>query len=106
MHPRINYSKAAPGVYDAMDALDHYLAASSLDRRLLYLVQLRASQLNGCAYCIDMHWKDLRVLDETEHAEILPVHVDAVRASVELRRAKLHEVQQAAIEAGSREVVV
>jgi len=66
MHPRINYSKAAPGVYDAMDALDQYLAASSVDCRLLYLVQLRASQLNGCAYCIDMHWKDLRALDETE----------------------------------------
>jgi AhpD family alkylhydroperoxidase len=66
MRPRIDYAKAAPGVYDAMDALDQYLAGSSIDRRLLYLVQLRASQLNGCAYCIDMHWKDLRVLDETE----------------------------------------
>ena len=66
MHPRINYSAAAPGVYDAMDAVDQYLAESSIDRRLLYLVQLRASQLNGCAYCIDMHWKDLRALDETE----------------------------------------
>jgi AhpD family alkylhydroperoxidase len=66
MRPRINYSAAAPGVYDAMDALDQYLAESSIDRRLLYLVQLRASQLNGCAYCIDMHWKDLRALDETE----------------------------------------
>ena len=66
MRPRINYAKAAPGVYDAMDALDQYLAASSIDRRLLYLVQLRASQLNGCAYCIDMHWKDLRVLEETD----------------------------------------
>ncbi len=66
MRPRFNYIEAAPGVYDAMDALDRYLAASSLDRRLLYLVQLCASQLNGCAYCIDMHWKDLRALDETE----------------------------------------
>jgi AhpD family alkylhydroperoxidase len=66
MRPRLNYSKAAPGIYDAMDALDQYLATSSLDRRLLYLVQLRASQLNGCAYCIDMHWKDLRAVDETE----------------------------------------
>jgi AhpD family alkylhydroperoxidase len=63
---RLDYAKAAPGVYDAMDALDQYLAGSSLDRRLLYLVQLRASQLNGCAYCIDMHWKDLRALEETE----------------------------------------
>jgi AhpD family alkylhydroperoxidase len=66
MRPRFNYTKSAPGVYDAMDALDRYLAASSIDRRLLYLVQLRASQLNGCAYCIDMHWKDLRAIDETE----------------------------------------
>jgi AhpD family alkylhydroperoxidase len=65
MRPRLDYAKAAPGVYDAMDALDQYLAACSLDRRLLYIVQLRASQLNGCAYCIDMHWKDLRVLEET-----------------------------------------
>ena len=63
---RLNYSKAAPGVYDAMDALDQYLASSSLERRLLCLVQLRASQLNGCAYCIDMHSKDLRALDDTE----------------------------------------
>ena len=67
MRSRLNYSQVAPGVYDAMDALDQYLAASSLDRRMLYLVQLRASQLNGCAYCIDMHWKDLRALEETEH---------------------------------------
>jgi len=66
MRPRINYTAAAPGVYDAMDVLDRYLAGSVVDRRLLYLVQLRASQLNGCAYCIDMHWKDLRALDETE----------------------------------------
>ena len=66
MRTRIHYAKAAPGVYDAMDALDQYLAGSSIDRPLLYLVQLRASQLNGCAYCIDMHWKDLRVLGETD----------------------------------------
>ena len=66
MRPRLDYSTAAPGIYDAMDVLDRYLAASSLDRRLLYFVQLRVSQLNGCAYCIDMHWKDLRALDEAE----------------------------------------
>ena len=53
MRTRLNYTKAAPGVYDAMDALDQYLAGSSLDKRLLYLVQLRASQLNGCAYCVE-----------------------------------------------------
>ncbi len=66
MKPRINYAKAAPGVYEAMDALDQYLAACGLDASLLHLVRLRASQLNGCAYCIDMHWKDLRALGDSE----------------------------------------
>lgn len=66
MKTRINYAKAAPGVYDAMDALDRYIAQCGLDRRLVLLVQLRASQLNGCALCLDMHWKDLRVLGESE----------------------------------------
>jgi AhpD family alkylhydroperoxidase len=63
---RFNYAKVAPGVYDAMDALDQYLATASIDERLLNLVRLRASQINHCAYCIDMHWKDLRALGETE----------------------------------------
>jgi AhpD family alkylhydroperoxidase len=63
---RLNYAKAAPGVYDAMDALDQYLQNCGLERSLLLLVQLRASQINGCAYCLDMHWKDLRASGETE----------------------------------------
>jgi len=66
MKARINYGKAAPGVYDAMDALDQYLQKSELERSLLTLIQLRASQINGCAYCLDMHWKDLRAIGETE----------------------------------------
>jgi len=66
MHARLNYARVAPGVYDAMDALDRYLQSSSIERRLLLLVQLRASQLNGCAYCLDMHWKDLRADGDTE----------------------------------------
>jgi AhpD family alkylhydroperoxidase len=53
-------------VYDAMDALDQYLATCSVDEYLLHLVRLRASQINGCAYCVDMHWKDLRALGEGE----------------------------------------
>jgi AhpD family alkylhydroperoxidase len=64
MTRRINY--AVSGVYEAMDAVDKYLEGASLDAALLHLVRLRASQLNGCAYCIDMHWKDLRVLGEDE----------------------------------------
>lgn len=66
MTARLDYDAAAPGIYKAMDALDRYLAGCGLDRALLYLVQLRASQLNGCAYCLDMHWKDLRALGENE----------------------------------------
>ena len=66
MKPRLNYSKVAPGVYDAMDALDQYLASCGLEESLLHLARLRASQLNGCAYCIDMHTKDARAVGETE----------------------------------------
>jgi len=66
MKSRLNYAKAAPGVYEAMDSLDRYLQDCSLEKSLLFLIQLRASQINGCAYCLDMHWKDLRALGETE----------------------------------------
>lgn len=66
MKARLNYGKVAPGVYDAMDALDQYLQKSGLETRLLLLIQLRASQINGCAYCLDMHWKDLRAIGESE----------------------------------------
>ena len=66
MKTRLNYARVAPGVYDAMDALDQYLAKCGLEESLLHLVRLRASQINGCAYCIDMHWKDLRALGENE----------------------------------------
>jgi AhpD family alkylhydroperoxidase len=66
MKPRLSYSRVAPGIMDAMDSLDRYLQQCGLETGLLYLVQLRASQLNGCAYCIDMHWKDLRELGETD----------------------------------------
>ncbi len=66
MTTRFDYDSAAPGVYTAMEAIDGYLRSSSVERKLLFLVQLRASQINGCAYCLDMHWKDLRALGETE----------------------------------------
>jgi AhpD family alkylhydroperoxidase len=66
MNARLDYAKQAPGVYEAMDALDVYLGQARLDQRLLHLVRLRASQLNGCAYCLDMHWQDLRALGESE----------------------------------------
>ena len=66
MDTRIHYAKVAPGVFEAMLALTRHLGESGLEESLLNLVFLRASQLNGCAYCIDMHWKDLRAAGETE----------------------------------------
>ena len=67
MRAALNYGTVAPKIYEAMDALDEYLAHdSALDEGLLHLVRLRASQVNGCAYCIDMHWKDLRAIGEGE----------------------------------------
>jgi AhpD family alkylhydroperoxidase len=66
MKARYNYAKAAPGVYDAMDALDRYIQDCSLERPLVLLVQLRVSQINGCAYCLDTHWKDLRAIGVEE----------------------------------------
>jgi AhpD family alkylhydroperoxidase len=63
---RANYFKAAPDTYKGMLALHEYVKKSGLPEKLLNLVYLRASQINGCAYCIDMHWKDLRHEGESE----------------------------------------
>lgn len=66
MTARFNTPKAAPGAYQAMLGLEKYLHGCSLEQPLIHLIKLRASQINGCAYCLDMHWKDLRALGETE----------------------------------------
>lgn len=62
----MNYPKAAPEVYKAMIAVEGALHAGSVEPGLLHLVKLRASQINGCAFCIDMHWKDAKALGETD----------------------------------------
>ena len=66
MQPRIAYTKLAKPAFEALMGVEKYLAGSSIDHGLLHLVKLRASQINGCAYCIDMHWKDARAAGETE----------------------------------------
>ncbi len=66
MEPRIDSVKVAPGAVHAMLGLERYLAESAHEPDLMNLVKLRASQMNGCAYCIDMHWKDLRSDGQSE----------------------------------------
>ena len=62
---RINISKGAPHAYDAMLELEKYLATSGLDKKLFELIKTRASQINGCAYCINMHVRDAQQIGET-----------------------------------------
>ena len=66
MEPRIDYLKSARGAYHAMLGIEHYLQQCGLEESLQNLIKLRVSQINGCAYCIDMHWKDLKAAGESE----------------------------------------
>ena len=68
MESRISYTKAVPGVRDALLHISEHVHKSGLEESLLGLVFLRASQINGCAFCIDMHWKDLRAIGQSEEA--------------------------------------
>jgi len=63
---RFDFVKAAPGAYRAMAGLESYLHECGLEESLLHLIKLRASQINGCAYCLDMHWKDLKAIGEKD----------------------------------------
>jgi AhpD family alkylhydroperoxidase len=66
MKSRLDYAAAAPGALKAMLGLEHYAANSSIEHSLYELVKTRASQINGCGYCLDMHTKDARKAGETE----------------------------------------
>src|SRR3954454_3866174 len=67
MQPRLDGQKVAPAAFHAVLGLEEYIRKSSrLEPSLLELVRMRASQLNGCAYCLDMHSKDARAHGETE----------------------------------------
>ena len=66
MEPRINYATVGGDGIAAVQAIERYLSKSSLEPALRELVKLRASQINGCAYCIDMHTKVARHHGETE----------------------------------------
>ena len=66
MKARIDLMHVAPGVIQAMLGLERQVRQAGFDHKLLNLVRMRASQINGCAYCLDMHSKDARAIGETE----------------------------------------
>jgi AhpD family alkylhydroperoxidase len=78
MKPRMNYAKAAPETLQALAALDAQVRTSGLEQSLIELVKTRASQINGCAYCIAVHTEDARRHGETEQRLYL---LDAWRES-------------------------
>src|SRR3954463_10223420 len=91
MKPRMEYWKVAPGGYKALLSLEAYLRESGLEKTLLHMVKLRASQINGCAFCIDMHWKDARATGESEERlysldawRQSPLYDERERAALEL----------------------
>ncbi|HZO21769.1 MAG TPA: carboxymuconolactone decarboxylase family protein [Steroidobacteraceae bacterium] len=66
MKPRIEFRNANPKIMPLLLGIESYLQGSSLGSRLLHLVKTRASQINGCAYCLDMHTKDARAEGDSE----------------------------------------
>jgi AhpD family alkylhydroperoxidase len=90
MKERLNYATVSPDALKAMRELEKYVAASGLERPLYELVKTRASQINGCAYCLDMHTKDARKAGETEQRlyalnawRETPFYTDRERAALE-----------------------
>lgn len=66
MKPRLNFFQSNPGAIKAMSGVEQHIANSSLEKSLIELVRLRASQINGCAYCIDVHTADARKAGESD----------------------------------------
>ena len=89
MKPRMNFYQAAPDTIKAFIALETQIQSTGLDQSLIELVKTRASQINGCAYCINMHTQDARKQGETEQRLYLlnawreaPVYTDRERAAL------------------------
>jgi len=90
MEPRLNYKKVSPDVADVMKKAGEYLDNCGLEDSLQELVRIRASQMNGCAQCLDMHTKDARANGETEQRLNLiaawretPLYTERERAALE-----------------------
>jgi AhpD family alkylhydroperoxidase len=89
MTPRLDYHVSS-GAYEAMSGLERFVRGCGLEHTLLELIKTRASQINGCAYCIDMHTKDARAAGETEQRlyglsawRETPFYSDRERAALE-----------------------
>src|ERR1051325_2566025 len=89
MSTRIDYSKASPAAFRAMFGLERYVRGCGLEASLLELVKMRASQINGCAFCLDMHSRHARAAGETEQRLYLlsawreaPFYTDRERAAL------------------------
>ena len=90
MQARIDLMRVNPGIMQAMLGLERQVSKARFDRKLLDLVRMRASQINGCAYCLDMHSKDARAKGETEQRlygldawRETPYYSDRERAALE-----------------------
>lgn len=89
MEQRIAFQDGNKGLLDGLFKIGMYLKQSGLDHKLQELIKTRASQINGCAYCLDMHWKDAIALGETEQRlyslpawKECPYYTDAERAAL------------------------
>ena len=89
MKPRMNFYQAAPDTIKALSTLETQVQGSGLEQSLIELVKTRASQINGCAYCINMHTQDARKRGETEQRLYLlngwreaPVYSERERAAL------------------------
>ncbi|MGG4440350.1 carboxymuconolactone decarboxylase family protein [Brevibacillus fortis] len=94
MQARLNHRAANPEAYQTMLKLENFVNESGLDKKLIELIKIRASQINGCAFCMDMHTQDARKLGETEQRIYLislwresAVYTEAERAVLALTEA-------------------
>lgn len=89
MKPRMNYFQAAPETMKALMALEEQIQSTGIEKSLIELVKIRASQINGCAFCINMHTEDARKRGETEQRIYLlnawhesPLYTERERAAL------------------------
>jgi AhpD family alkylhydroperoxidase len=94
MEMRLDYMKVQPEAFQTLMRLEGYVKNSGLDHNLLELVKIRASQINGCAFCLDMHTKDALAMGETTQRLFLlnawreaPFYTEAERAALALTEA-------------------